>query len=98
MGKLEQIIKPTIGVLTNIGSAHDEGFANFDEKIKEKLGLFANAEVLIYKKDKVVDTFLNPNLKTFSWSFDDATADVLISQKSLSDKTVLEINNFEDKM
>jgi len=97
MGKLEQIIKPTIGVLTNIGSAHDEGFANFDEKIKEKLGLFANAEVLIYKKDKVVDTFLNPNLKTFSWSFDDATADVLISQKSLSDKTVLEINNFEDK-
>jgi alanine racemase len=32
MEKLEQIIKPTIGILTNIGTAHDEGFANSQEK------------------------------------------------------------------
>ncbi len=96
MGRLEQIIKPTIGILTNLGSAHDEGFTNFDEKIKEKLGLFANAEILIYKKDKVVDSFLN-NLKTFSWSFNDSSADVTISPKTLSDKTVLEINYLSQK-
>ena len=46
MSKLEQIIKPTIGILTNLGSAHDEGFANFEQKIKEKVGLFANAEIM----------------------------------------------------
>jgi len=97
MGKLEQIIKPTIGILTNIGSAHDEGFANFEEKIKEKITLFANAEILIYKKDKVIDAFLNSNLKTFSWSFEDSTADVFISQKSLLDKTVLEVTNSGEK-
>ena len=39
MEKLETIIRPTIGVLTNIGSAHDEGFSNTNEKIKEKLRL-----------------------------------------------------------
>jgi UDP-N-acetylmuramyl pentapeptide synthase len=40
MAKLETIIKPSIGILTNIGSAHDEGFAHIGEKIKEKLKLF----------------------------------------------------------
>jgi alanine racemase len=36
MEKLEQIIKPTIGILTNIGTAHDEGFANRKNKRKIK--------------------------------------------------------------
>jgi alanine racemase len=98
MSKLEQIIKPTIGILTNLGSAHDEGFADFEQKIKEKVGLFANAEILIYKKEKVVEAFLNWNLKTFSWSFNDSTADAFISQKSLSDKTVLEVNYSGEKI
>ncbi len=97
MSKLEQIIRPTIGILTNLGSAHDEGFDNFEQKIKEKVGLFANAEILIYKKDKVVDAYLNSYLKTFSWSFNDSTADVFISQKSLSDKTILEVNYSGEK-
>ena len=97
MSKLEQIIKPTIGILTNLGSAHDEGFTNFEQKIKEKIALFANAEILIYKKEKVVEAFLNSNLKTFSWSFIDSTADVFISQKSLSDKTALEVNYSGEK-
>lgn len=57
MTKLEQIIRPTIGILTNLGSAHDEGFANFEQKIKEKVGLFANAEILIYKKTKWLPSF-----------------------------------------
>ena len=97
MSKLAQIIKPTIGILTNLGSAHDEGFANFEEKIKEKLGLFTNAEILIYKKAKVIDAFFNSNLKTFTWSLNDSSADVFISQKSLSDKTILEVNYSGEK-
>jgi alanine racemase len=40
MEKLEAIIKPTIGILTNIGSSHDEGFSNLEQKIKEKQLLF----------------------------------------------------------
>ena len=91
MEKLEIIIKPTIGILTNIGSAHDEGFANIGEKIKEKLKLFQNAKVLIYNKNKTIDAFINPKVKTFSWSCKDENADVFIIKKAILDKTILNI-------
>ena len=102
MEKLETIIKPTIGILTNIGSAHDEGFANIGEKIKEKLKLFKNTSLLIYNKNKTIDSFINPTIKTFSWSCKDENADVFITKKSVLDKTLLNIRqsneNFELKI
>lgn len=88
---LEPIIQPTIGILTNIGSAHDEGFENLGQKIKEKLKLFPNVEVLIYNKNKSIDAFLNPNIKTFSWSSSDQSADVLVHHKTTNDKTCLNV-------
>ena len=91
MEKLEQILKPTIGILTNIGSAHDEGFDNIGQKMKEKLKLFSRVKVLIYNKNKSIDAFINPNLKTFSWSFKDENADVFITKKFILDKTILKI-------
>ena len=48
---LHDIIQPTIGVLTSIGSAHQENFRNMDEKCMEKLQLFRNTEVMIYPSD-----------------------------------------------
>lgn len=91
MEKLERIINPTIGILTNIGSAHDEGFENIGQKMKEKLKLFSRVKVLIYNKNKSIDAFIYPNLKTFSWSFKDENADVFISKKFILDKTILKI-------
>jgi alanine racemase len=91
MEKLEQILKPTIGILTNIGSAHDEGFDNIGQKMKEKLKLFSRVKVLIYNKNKSIDAFINTNLKTFSWSLKDENADVFITKKFILDKTILKI-------
>lgn len=55
MEKLANIIQPTIGVLTNIGEAHNEGFANLEEKLNEKLRLFNRPEVKgIYSSDNSV--------------------------------------------
>jgi Alr-MurF fusion protein len=51
MGNLEKIIQPTIGVFTNIGEAHSEGFINLRQKINEKLQLFTHVDTLIYCKD-----------------------------------------------
>ncbi|MCK4921885.1 MAG: bifunctional UDP-N-acetylmuramoyl-tripeptide:D-alanyl-D-alanine ligase/alanine racemase [Bacteroidales bacterium] len=48
MKKLELIIKPRIGIFTNIGEAHQENFNSIKEKIQEKLKLFENSESLIY--------------------------------------------------
>ena len=51
MDALESIIQPTIGVMTHLGSAHDENFADRYEKCREKLRLFRHAHVLIYNAD-----------------------------------------------
>jgi Alr-MurF fusion protein len=52
MESLEEMIKPTLGVFTNIGEAHDQGFENTDSKIIEKLKLFDHSTALIYPADQ----------------------------------------------
>ncbi|MBC7695517.1 MAG: bifunctional UDP-N-acetylmuramoyl-tripeptide:D-alanyl-D-alanine ligase/alanine racemase [Burkholderiales bacterium] len=47
MDLLREIIRPTIGVLTSLGTAHDEGFSDSSQKLKEKLLLFTNSETVI---------------------------------------------------
>src|SRR5688572_25115447 len=69
MANLERVIQPSIGLFTNIGSAHDEGFRNLSQKIEEKLKLFKNSKVLIYCADQVNlrNAIQNSGIKTFSW-------------------------------
>ena len=50
--KLADIIRPSIGVLTNIGEPHQENFVSFREKLDEKLHLFNNCDIIIYNGDK----------------------------------------------
>ncbi len=91
MVNLQHIIHPTIGILSNIGSAHDEGFHDAGEKIKEKLKLFSSVKVLILNKNRTIEAFLNPKIKTFTWSSEDGKADVFVIAKENSDKTELKI-------
>ena len=91
MENLQKIINPTIGIVTNIGSAHDEGFENISEKIREKLKLFSNVDLLILNKNKTIDVFLNPKIKTFSWSSNDKNADVFIITSQSEGQTQLKI-------
>ena len=51
MEVLRDIIQPTIGVLTCIGSAHQENFRSLEEKCMEKLLLFQDAQVIVYNAD-----------------------------------------------
>jgi alanine racemase len=73
MERLEKIIQPTIGVFTNIGEAHSEGFESITSKINEKRALFSAASPVIYCKDEVlVDEALlelqqKNNNSLFSW-------------------------------
>ena len=96
MEKLQKIIQPTIGILSNIGSAHDEGFQSVAEKIKEKLKLFTSVKVLILNKNKSISAFVNPKIKTFSWCSDDKSADVFITKKNSGELTELHITYKED--
>lgn len=51
MRALKHIIEPNIGILTNIGGAHQENFFTMQEKCMEKLTLFQDCDVLIYNGD-----------------------------------------------
>ena len=96
MEKLETIIRPTIGIITNIGTAHDEGFEDLEKKIKEKLKLFKHSKLIIYQKNKIIDAHIDTKLKAFSWSYSDETANVFVSRKAIDDKTILQIRNAKD--
>ena len=80
MQNLAEIIQPTIGIFTNIGSAHDEGFESLESKILEKLKLFENVDVLIYCRSDSTIPLIKTSITTFSWSFTDSLADVFITQ------------------
>jgi len=96
MEKLQKIIQPTIGILSNIGSAHDQGFSSVGEKIKEKLKLFISVNVLILNKNKTICAFVNPKTKLFSWCSDDKSADVFITKKNIGGLTELQVTYRED--
>lgn len=51
MAKLEPIIDPTIGIFTNLGQAHQEGFESMKQKCLEKLELFIKSEVIICEEE-----------------------------------------------
>lgn len=79
MENLAEVIRPSMGVFTNIGSAHDEGFTSVDEKIHEKLKLFKNVEILIYRSDHaaIAQAVKSLPIKTFTWGYGEE-ADVRI--------------------
>jgi alanine racemase len=100
---LEQIIQPTIGLITNIGQAHDENFENQKQKVTEKLKLFNHAEALVFCKDylMILDEVNNPKhfpeLKMFTWSRR-SRADLLVGRitKATADTEIQAVfkNNF----
>lgn len=47
MEKLEEIVKPTIGVMTNLGMAHQENFLSYDIKCNEKMQLFKGCQKVV---------------------------------------------------
>lgn len=81
MQKLGPIIRPTIGILTNIGESHQENFTSKQEKLDEKLRLFQSCKTLIVCKDQELVWQAMANYKqqfkgkVISWSFIDAEAD-----------------------
>jgi len=55
MERLERIVKPTIGVMTNLGMAHQENFLSYDIKCTEKMQLFGSCnKVVINSKSTTI--------------------------------------------
>lgn len=84
MEKLRPIIAPTIGIITNIGEAHQENFISTTQKCMEKLTLFSDCEAIIYDGD---DAFISNCIesaclshKAIAWSRTDSDAPLYIEK------------------
>ena len=102
MINLFEIIRPTVGILTNIGEAHQENFKSLQEKLQEKLLLFQSCQTLIYCKDQplvhaeISNGQFIPEGKALGWSFEDKTSDLYFRKVEVEDG--VEINaEFECK-
>ena len=102
MLQLQQIIDPEIGIITFIGEAHAEGFANLQQKINEKLLLFKNTKLLVFCIDdellfeqiKMFISNTNPTLQLFSWSKKD-TADLQIKNTTRKYNTTEIVSEYQ---
>lgn len=93
MNPLKEIIAPSIGIFTNIGSAHDESFMDIRQKVGEKLNLFRNVETLVFCADHgiimegLMRTELPKKIRLFAWSTrkDDADLRITSIEKTFKD-------------
>lgn len=99
MDALEKIIQPSVGIITNIGEAHSDGFNSIEEKLQQKLQLFKRASVLIYCKDHLlIEEKISEMIKSgsgiscFTWSRENKKADIFISQLQQQNKhTIIDV-------
>ncbi|MBQ4460958.1 MAG: bifunctional UDP-N-acetylmuramoyl-tripeptide:D-alanyl-D-alanine ligase/alanine racemase [Bacteroidaceae bacterium] len=83
MEALYKVIKPTIGVLTNIGTAHQENFYSLEEKCMEKLRLFTSSDVIVYNgDDSLISSCVAKSMlsaREIAWSTTDSDKPLFIS-------------------
>lgn len=82
MEKLERIIKPTLGIFTTLGTAHDENFQSAEQKVEEKIKLFKHVNTLVCCADhhKLFTQVKSSGIPILSWGFS-ASADIKIEKK-----------------
>lgn len=82
MERLQPIISPTIGIITNIGEAHQENFVSSNQKCMEKLTLFNECEAIIYDGDNLFISNCIESAclshKAIAWSRTDSEAPLFI--------------------
>lgn len=99
MLRLEKMIRPTIGVLTNIGEAHSEGFNDAEHKFREKLVLFKNCKTIVGREidfagqEEFIE-LLGEDLQVLTWGLSDKNEFILRDVVKLNDATqiILEHN------
>ena len=103
MQKLAAIIQPEIGVFTNFGDAHQEGFVSAQQKLEEKLLLFKSCKKLIYNEDsqfinEIISQFCVKNgIEPVNWSLKNSNATIYFYVATNSETTTFTAfyNNIE---
>jgi alanine racemase len=101
MQNLERIIEPTLGILTNIGPAHDEGFSSRQEKLIEKLKLFTHSRSMIFHHSdpfirNTIDKYL-PHIEKISWGSDSSSTYLVHISKIENKGTLIDVKKGNHK-
>lgn len=102
MFKLERMIVPQIGLLTNLGPAHSENFSSDSEKLKEKLLLFSNSDKIIFRSDQEIDGMgiaeyvKDAKAEKISWSMTGEAKYVFTQISNSGEKLLLRQSGMED--
>lgn len=90
MSTLQDMIRPTIGVWTNLGDEHNDGFLSIYQKAQEKAKLLTNCETIIYcADDQLISDMIKPILSVahgIGWSVSNPDADLYILQINKDEK------------
>ena len=103
MQYLEKVIAPEIGILTNIGDAHQQFFDSYEQKLDEKLKLFSNCKKLVCRIDnelirqKALKFCRLNNIEAVFWSTGNAPAQIIFEvQKKEAGCLIRAIHNSEN--
>ena len=95
MEHLQTMIQPTLGIFTNIGEAHSEGFIGLAQKIGEKLKLFTRVKTLIYNNDQkellevIIRSGILENIGTFTWGTEENSDLRILEKEVIEAKTTI---------
>ena len=94
MNALEQVIRPTIGVFTNIGEAHKENFHSISQKVGEKLHLFQHAKTIIYNSSdiRLKEQARGLHALRFDWGFNNGATVQILSITKKNNATAIAVN------
>lgn len=82
MENLEHIILPDTGILTHLGSAHNEGFENPLQKLDEKLLLFKNCKTVLLAYQPEIIARIKTNVLSFGFNEPRADLNIKSLEKS----------------
>lgn len=85
MDSLQKMVKPTIGIFTHLGDAHNVGFDNEKEKLQEKFKLFKETQTVIAN--------LNTNNIGTSNYVNCSIKQAIVTKSMASSKVDIKINN-----
>ena len=98
MAKLEKVIKPDIGIFTELTSEHSQGFASEDQKLAEKLSLFSHSRKLYFLdepkvKDAIYRACPDAELIAVDGTLQDLAVDVAVDFGVKRKRAVKAVNN-----
>lgn len=98
MDFLENIVQPTIGILTNIGAAHAAGFNTQEEKLVEKWKLFKNASSIVCNNKKdIINLFIENDKKKKVFIWGNKNADLIITDIEIKNRKSLISASYKNK-